>query len=90
MYFVSYHLRPLPALRHNVQSTTNYPEAAGVVEHSISEAAGEHTASSEKLVLNLLKPSIEIAQSRAIQSSAVQWIIETSTDIAARMVPEIE
>ena len=93
MHFVSYHSRLLSALRHNFQSTVNDPEAAGGEEHSSSEAAGEYTE--KKLDLSFLDPPIEIAQSSAIQSRAVQWIIETSTDMdniaaAAGMVPEIE
>ena len=92
MHFVS---RLQSALRHNVRSTTNDPEAAGVVVHSISGPAGEHTASSKKLDLSLLDLPVEILQSHTIQSSAVRWIIETSTDIdniaaAAGMVSEIE
>ena len=96
MHIVPSHSRLLSALRHNFRSAVNDPEAAGVVDHSISEAAGEHAASSKKLDFSdILDPPIEILRSQAIQSRAVQWIIETSTDIdnmaaAAGMVPEIE
>ena len=94
MHFVSYHSRLPPALWHNVRSTTNDPEAAGVVEHSISEAVREHTTKTLNL-RRLDQPGVEIAESHAIQSRAVQWIIEISTDMdniaaAAGMVPEIE
>ena len=97
MPFVTY-LWPLPG--HTVGSTVDDPEVAGGSEQarvsksgqSDSEAAGEHT---EKLDLSLLEPPVKIVQSHAVQSRAVQWIIETSTDIdnisaAAGMVPEIE
>ena len=92
-HFVAYHSRLLLALRHNFRYAVNDPESAGAVEHSISEAAGEDTEN--RLDLSFLEPPIKIAQSHALQSSAVQWIIETSTDIdniaaAAEMVPEIE
>ena len=109
MHFISYHSRLLSALRHNVRSTTNNPDTAGIadtagvvdtlgiVEHFLLDTSGEHTAlvSYEKLDASFLDPPVEIAQSRAIQSSAVRWIIETSTDMdniaaAAGMVPEIE
>ena len=95
MHVVSCHSRLLSALRHNFRSAANDPEAAGVVEHSVSEAAGEHTAPYGKLDLSFLDLPVGVAQSYAIQSHAVRWIIETSTDIdniaaAARMVPEIE
>ena len=90
MQFGSYHSRLVSALRHNFRSGVTDPEAAGVAEHP--EAAGERT---EKLDLSILDPPVEIAQSRAIQSCAVRWIIEISTDMdniaaAAGMVPEIE
>ena len=71
----------------------NDPEAAGIVEHSISEADREHTE--ERLDLDLLDLPVKIARLRVIQSCTVQWIIETSTDMdniaaAAGMIPEIE
>ena len=81
MHFVS---RLQSALRHKVRSMTNDPEAAG-----------EDAASYENLDLSLLELPVEVAQSHGIQCDAVQWIIETSTDIgniaaAAGMVPEME
>ena len=90
MHFVSYHSRFVSALRRNFRSGVSDPEGTGVVEDP--EAAGECT---EKLDLSFLDPPVEIAQSCAIQSRAVRWIIETSTDMdniaaAAGMVPEIE
>ena len=93
--FVSYHSQLLSALRCNFRSAVNDPEGAGVVvsvEHLISDA-GEHAE--KKLDLSFLEPPVEIVQSHAIQAGAVQWIIETSTDMdniaaAAGMVLEIE
>ena len=80
MDFVS---RQLTALRDNSRPAVNNSEAT-----EIKVFLGQ-------LDLSLLEPSIEIAQSHAIQSRAVRWIIETSTDMdniaaAAGMVPEIE
>ena len=90
MHFVSYHSQFVSALRRSFRSGVNDPEAAGVVEPP--ETTGECT---EKWDLSILDPPVEIAQSCAIQSRAVRWIIETSTDMdniaaAAGMVPEIE
>ena len=81
MHFVS---RLQSALRYKVRSTTNDPEAAR-----------EDAASYEELDLSLLELPVEVTQSHGIQCDAVQWIIETSTDMgniaaAAGMVPEIE
>ena len=95
MHFVPYHSQLLSALRCYFRSAVNDPEGAGVVvsvEYSIS-AAGEHAE--KKLDLSFLEPPVEIVQSHAIQAGAVQWIIETSTDVdniaaAAEMVLEIE
>ena len=86
-----------------VRSTPADPEAAGVPEHVVSARsvslppvhAGEETAFLDlDLDLDLVLP-IEVAQVYAVQSSAVQWILETSTDMdniaaAAGMLPEIE
>ena len=59
-----------------------------------ADVAGEKITS-QNLNLNSLEPLIELAEEYAVQSSAVQWILATSTDTdtvttAARMLPEIE
>ena len=86
-----------------VRSTSIDPETALRSEQSrttrgvelSTAAAGEQTGASEELNLRCLELSVEMAQAHAVQSSAVQWILETSTDTdnitaAAEMVPEIE
>ena len=60
-----------------------------------ADVAGEEITSLEKLDLDSLEPPIELAEEYAIQSSAVQWILTTSTDTdtvttAISMLPEIE
>ena len=62
---------------------------------SDADVAGEETTSLEKLDLDFLKYPVKLAEEYAVQSSAVQWILTTSTDTdtvttAARMLPEIE
>ena len=82
------------------------PEAAGGLEQVVSARnvppppvlAGDETASLNKLDLDLYRDlylPVAIAQVYAVQSSAVKWILETSTDMdniaaAAGMIPEIE
>ena len=87
-----------------VLSTPADPEAAGGLEQVVSAGsvplppvpAGEETVSLNELNLYLdLDLPMEIAQVYAVQSSAVKWILETSTDMdniaaAAGMLPEIE
>ena len=95
--------RLLLTLRH--RSLANEPEVATgskqfvgtgyVFGQLASDAAGEQTASFEVLDLGFPRPLPEAAHETKIQSSAVQWILETSTDTdvitaVARMVPEIE
>ena len=68
-------------------------EQSGV--QSDADVAGEEITSLEKLDLDSLELPIELAEEYAVQSSAVQWILATSTDTdtvttAARMLPEIE
>ena len=61
---------------------------------SDANAAGEQTISLKELDLDSPESSIKLAE-YAVQSSAVEWILVTSTDTdtvttAARMLPEIE
>ena len=68
-------------------------EQSGV--QSDADVAGEEITSLEKLDLDSLEPPTELAEEYAVQSSAVQWILATSTDTdtvttAARMLPGIE
>ena len=94
--------RLLLTLRH--RSLANDPEVAPDSEQSggtgdvlgqlASDAAREQTAFFEGLDVDFLRSSSEERDNK-IQCSAVQWILETSTDTdvitaAARMVPEIE
>ena len=88
------------------RSTPADPEAAGGPEQVVGAGsvllspvpAREETASLTGFDLNLdldLDLPVEIAQVYAMQCSAVQWILETSTDMdniaaAAGMLPEIE
>ena len=87
------------------QSTPADPEVAGGPEQVVGAGsvlfpvpAREETASLTGFDLNLgldLDLPVEIAQVYAVQCSAVQWILETSTDMdniaaAAGMLPEIE
>ena len=88
------------------RSTPADPEAAGGPEQVASAGsvplppvpAREEMVSLNELDLNLnldLDLPVETAQVYAVQSSAVQWILETSTDMdniaaAAGMLPEIE
>ena len=60
-----------------------------------SDATGEQTASFEVLDLGFPRLLYEASRENENQCSAIQWILETSTDTdvitaAARMVPEIE
>jgi hypothetical protein len=70
--------------------------AAGGSENSASPPAGEQSASTGKFDLGSLELKPELAEVYAVQSDAVQWILETSTDIdiitgaAASMVPDIK
>ena len=95
--------RLLLTLRH--RSLANDPEVAADSEQSegtgvvlgqlAADAAGEQTAPFEVLRLEFPRPLSEASREDEIQTSAVQWILETSTDTdvitaAARMVPEIE
>ena len=89
-----------------VQSTPADPEAAGGPEQVVTSRSvplppvppGEETASLNELDLDLgldLELPVEIAQVYAVQSSAVKWILKTSTDMdnigaAAGILPEIE
>ena len=88
-----------------VRLTPADPEEAGGPEQVVSAGsvplspvpAGEEMASLNELDLDLeleLELPVEIAQIYAVQSSAVKWILETSTDMdniaaAAGMLPEI-
>ena len=92
--FVAY-LPRVPSGLRQVRSTATNPEVAGGTEPVGTAGHTDQTAPVEGLDLGLLDLPIEIAQVHAAQSSAVQWILETSTDIdnveaAAGMVPEIE
>ena len=85
--FVTYLWRLPEALRHRARSMADGPEADSVI--------GEETISLGKLDLDFLEPPTKLAEEYAVQSSAVQWILVTSTDTdtvttAARMLPEIE
>ena len=86
--FVAYLWRLPAALRHRARSMADDPEAdRGVV--------GERITSLEKLIWVSLEIPVKLAEEYAVQSSAVQWILSTSTDTdtvttAARMLPEIE
>ena len=87
-----------------VRPTPTDPEAVGGPEQVMSTGsvplssvpAGEETATLNELDLDLdLELPVEMAQIYAVQSSAVKWILETSTDMdnmaaAAGMIPEIE
>ena len=99
--FVTY-LWCLPAaLRHRARSRADDSEADRGSEESEesgaqsdADVAGEKTISLEKLDLDFLEHLVELA-GYAVQSSAVQWILATSTDpdtvtTAAKMLPEIE
>ena len=86
------------------RSTRADPEAARGPEQVVSAGsvplppvpAGDETVSLNESCLDLdLDLPVEIAQVYAVQSSAVKWILETSTDMdnivtAAGMIPEIE
>jgi Family of unknown function (DUF6535) len=101
--FVGYISRRLAALgRHKVRWLALDPGAAGGIEQSGATggvqsgpgAGAEQIASVEELDLSSLESCAE-AEVYAVQSSAVQWILETTTDIdviatAARIIPEIE
>jgi Family of unknown function (DUF6535) len=75
------------ALRH-VPSLTHDLETAGVSEQSGSagngqagtEPTGDQTIFFEELDLNYLELRAESGQGNALQSSAIQWILEASTD----------
>lgn len=76
------------------QSLAQDLEAAVSLAQSASGSAEKQATSSEELDLSCLESST-VAQVHAIQSSAVRWILETSTDTevittAARLTPEIE
>ena len=89
-----------------VRSTFADPEAAGGPEQVVTARslplppvpAGEETASLNELDLDLgldLELPVEIAQVYVVQSSAVKWILKTSTNMdnigaAAGILPEIE
>jgi Family of unknown function (DUF6535) len=77
-----------------VRPLSNDPEVAGGVPPA-SKLGREQMESPKALDLGFRGSHTELAQAYAIQASAVQWILETSTDsdivaAAARMVLEIE
>ena len=86
----------IPSTLRQVPSVAAVSEEAGVSEQSGASRIVENPASVvQESDLSFLEPSVERAQPYVVQSSAVQWIIETSTDIdniaaAAGMVPETE
>ena len=96
--FVTYLWRLPAALRHRAQSMADDSEADRGSERSGAQSgadvSGEKTTSL-KLELNSLESPVKLAEEYAVESSAVQWILATSTDTdtvttAARMLPEIE
>jgi Family of unknown function (DUF6535) len=100
--FAMYLSQLLGALRRNVGLFAHGPEAAAGSELSaVAErvrsavvAAGERKISLDVLDLGSLESRAE-AQVNAVQSSAIHWILETTTDTdiistAARMILEIE
>ena len=89
--FVTYLLRPSAALRHRARSMADDSEADRGSEES--EKSGAKTTSLG-LELDSLESPVKLAE-YAVQSSAVHWILATSTDpdtvtTAVRMLPEIE
>jgi Family of unknown function (DUF6535) len=84
----------LLALRHKIRSLTHGPEspAAGSGQLDAKAASDQHATSSEDIDLGFLESSDMV---NAVQSAAVQWILDISTDtdtiaVAASMVSEIE
>jgi Family of unknown function (DUF6535) len=77
-----------------VAASSEQPGAAEAIELPALDASGEATMSLEELDLNSPEAHAQ-AQVYAVQSGAVQWILETTTDTdiittAARMISEIE
>ena len=98
--FITY-LSQISSSKKQARLLVNDPEGARVSEQSVTAKGVEHTASavvgvrpvSFELEFGSLETHADL-EVYAVQSSAVHWILETSTDIdniaaAAGMVPEI-